>query len=71
MPDSFNLRTQTNANNAGVGTAACVAGASDEFIGIGGNIFCGALLAATDNTATAGVITCNYRYSLKLQVSTF
>ena len=64
-PDSFNLQTLTNAGMAGVGMAACVANnadaVADEFVGIGGNIFCGALLAATDGDATAGVITCNYK----------
>jgi len=63
LPDSFNLQPATipavNPAKAGVGTAACVNGAPDEFVGIGGNIFCGALLAATDGDATAGVITLN------------
>jgi len=67
-PDSFGLQAVGAAVGAvaRVGTAACAAdpvavGAdtADEFVGIGGNIFCGALLAATDNDATAGVITLN------------
>jgi len=64
LPDSFNLQTATvvvapAVVPAGVGMAACAAAAPDEFVGIGGNIFCGALLAATDSDATAGVITLN------------
>ena len=57
-PDSFNLRTTTNPGKTGVGMAACM----NEFVGIGGDIFCGDLLAETDNEETAGVITCNYTY---------
>merc|ERR1719491_2261879 len=61
VPDSFSLRTQAAANVAGVGTGSCATagGDPDEFVGIGGNIFCGALLAATDADVTAGVITLN------------
>jgi len=64
VPDSFSLRTQAAANTAGVGTVSCATTAGgdanpDEFVGIGGNIFCGDLLAATDADVTAGVITLN------------
>ena len=63
VPDSFNLAAGgvAIAAVARVGTAACVTTAPAEFVGIGGNLFCGALLAGTDNDATAGVITCNYK----------
>jgi len=54
-PDAFELQTSTNAGAAGVGTDACTA----EFVEIGGNLFCGAFLAGTDNSAIAGVITLN------------
>ena len=57
LPDSFDLAGGA-ANTAGVGMASC----ANEFVGIGGNIFCGALLAGTDADTTAGVITCKYRY---------
>ena len=63
-PDSFNLQIVAGAaaNTAGVGMASCADGAApDEFVGIGGNIFCGALLAGTNADTTAGVITCNNR----------
>ena len=64
VPDSFDLQSQAADNVAGVGTANCANtadGNPDEFVGIGGNIFCGDLLAATGADATAGVITCNYK----------
>ena len=67
MPDSFNLQIVAGAaaDTAGVGMASCADGAApDEFVGIGGNIFCGALLAGTNADTTPGVITCNYRYIL-------
>jgi len=61
VPDSFNLQDTGAAVGAaaGVGTAACVTTAPAEFVGIGGNLFCGALLAGANNDATAGVITLN------------
>ena len=65
MPDSFNLQIVAGAaaDTAGVGMASCADGAApDEFVGIGGNIYCGDFLAGTDMDATAGVITCNYIY---------
>ena len=58
VPDPFNLQAAAVGTTARVGMAACANGNPDEFVGIGGNIFCGALLAATDGDATAGVITC-------------
>ena len=63
MPDSFNLQRAGGVAGAvaRVGTAACVTTTPAEFVGIGGNLFCGALLAGTDMDATAGVITCKYR----------
>jgi len=63
VPDSFRLQSPAAANTAGVGTASCANTAApdttDEFVGIGGNIFCGDLLAATNADVTAGVITLN------------
>ena len=58
VPDSFDLQSQAADNVAGVGIGSC----PNEFVGIGGNTFCGDLLAATDASTTPGVITCNYRY---------
>ena len=52
---------------ARVGTTACGTDATvqcrctGDVVEIGGNLHCGDLLAGTDNDATAGVITCNYR----------
>ena len=52
---------------ARVGTAACGNDntmqciCTGDVVEIGGNVYCGDLLAGTDNGATAGVITCNYR----------
>jgi hypothetical protein len=69
VPDSFDLQSQAADNVAGVGTASCADASTanqlanaDESVGIGGNVFCGDLLAATDGDETPGVITCNYRY---------
>ena len=51
---------------ARVGTAECGKNndvqciCTGDVVGIGGNVFCGNLLAARDKDATAGVITCNY-----------
>jgi len=68
VPDSFGLQAVGAAVGAvaRVGRAACAADpaapavdTADEFVGIGGNIFCGALLAAKDNDETAGVIPLN------------
>ena len=56
VPDSFDLQSTAADNTAGVGTCP------REFVGIGGNTFCGDLLAATNTDVTPGVITCNYRY---------
>ena len=56
VPDSFDLQSTAADNVAGVGTCP------NEFVGIGGNTFCGDLLAATNTDVTPGVITCNYRY---------
>ena len=62
VPDSFDLQSAAVAiladNAAGVGVASC----PNEFVGIGGNIFCGDLLAATNGDVTPGVITCKYRF---------
>jgi len=57
-PDSFLLQpvpAAGAADTAGVGMGSC----ANEFVGIGGNIFCGPLLAATNADTTAGVITVN------------
>jgi len=59
VPDSFDLQSAAVAiladNAAGVGVASC----PNEFVGIGGNTFCGDLLAATNGDVTPGVITLN------------
>ena len=60
-PDSFELQAAAVADTARVGTAGCATANPREFVGIGGNIFCGALLAGTNADTTAGVITCNNR----------
>ena len=75
LPDSFDLQIDAaiaaaaiaaGTDTAGVGMASCADGVADgvpdEFVGIGGNIFCGTILAATNADTTAGVITCKYRY---------
>ena len=55
------------ANVARVGTAPCGTNnavqciCTGDIVGIGGNVYCGDLLAGTNNDVTAGVITCNYR----------
>jgi len=61
VPDSFSLQAVGAVVGAvaRVGTVGCAGTAPDEFVGIGGNIFCGDLLAGTDMDATAGVITLN------------
>ena len=59
------------ADVARVGTAACgtnaavQCGCTGDVVGIGGNVFCGDLLAGKDRDTTPGVITCNYRYFFK------
>ena len=64
VPDSFSLQAVGAVVGAvaRVGTVGCAGTAPDEFVGIGGNIFCGDLLAGDDMDTTAGVITCNYIY---------
>jgi len=60
VPDSFDLQSTAADNVAGVGTCP------NEFVGIGGNKFCGDLLAATNTDVTPGVITLN---SLPFQIT--